>query len=226
MTTTDLTNLENKLNQLESTVNTFISNDTAENDKFNSTITSVNEALATLKSNVSSMENMVTSNTSKLDTLKTEVDNAEHNIGLVGGLNLINNATTNFGVNGITSSGYGFAGSNVNLEAGKTYTLTVCGCSSQEAVDNGQYLAIELFSADWSIWHQINIKETTPTVKQVTFTIPKTQEYLVWNYAMPHKANSNNVTVYWYNVQEGEVGTAWVPSIYDLKNILAGKDEM
>lgn len=225
MTNTNITTFENKLNQIESTLNTFTSSEATLNNKYNEMINSINQSLESLQGNIKTVENIVDLNEKTISSLESKVESAADNEGLIGGLNLAYNGSTNFGHNGISSSAYGFAGCSVNLEAGKTYTMTVCACSTQEAIDNGQYLATELFSSDWSIWHELEFRETTPTIKHVTFTIPKTQQYGIWNYAMPYKPNAKDVTVYWYNIQEGEVGTAWVPSLYDLKNILADKKE-
>ena len=221
----NITTLANKINTLESKLISFISNENALNTTISTKISVEEKSSSNLQDSINTLQTDISNNTQQLTTLKNQIATATDSIGLIGGLNLADNATTNFGVNGLSSSAYGFAGSSASLEGGKTYTLTVCGNSTQESLDNNQRLTVEIFNSNWSSWGRLDFWELTPTVKQVTIKVPKTEIYSINAYSMNYKPNAKEVTIYWYNIQEGAVGTSWTPSIYDLKSILTSKKE-
>lgn len=216
-------NLENSINTLQDVINTFISEAKSTDNEMNSEIQNIKASTLNLQNDLTLNKNNILANTQEISDIKSKISSNESNIEVIGGINLINRQPSSFGASGSTSSDYGFSWAGVDLTAGKTYTFTACGCSSQEAINNGQFLCLQLYDENWENCYSLSFKETIPTVKQVTFTVPKTDSFIITCYAMPKKSNSKNTTVYWYNVQEGEIGTAWVPSLYDL-NLKNGEE--
>ena len=219
-------NLNIKLENLETRFNSFKNTETMINKQVNSNLASIDSTEKTLNTSINTLKEDILKNKNTMITTKSTLEKLKIDTGLIGGINLVEGSATNFGVKGLSSSAYGFGTGSVILGGGRTYTLTVCGSSTQESLDNNQHLAIEIYSPNWSTYGRLDFWELTPTIKQVTIKVPKTETYWINGYSMNYKPNSKDVVLYWYNVQEGGVGTAWVPSISDLKNQLLTKEKI
>ena len=120
---------------------------------------------------------------------------------------------------------YGYADGRifVKLKTNTTYTLTVSGHISAEAVAKGQTLQAYIIADSWA-WSagggNLEINTTHDVIKHYTFTTPETlpndgvcnfDAYPIPN-QMPHNTNGE-VTVNWAVVTEGTAPAAeWIPS--------------
>lgn len=120
---------------------------------------------------------------------------------------------------------YGYADGRVfvKLKTNTTYTLTVSGHISAEAVAKGQTLQAYIIADGWA-WSagggNLEINTTHDVIKHYTFTTPETlpndgvcnfDAYPIPN-QMPHSTNGE-VTVNWAVVTEGTAPAAeWIPS--------------
>lgn len=120
---------------------------------------------------------------------------------------------------------YGYADGRifVKLKTNTTYTLTVSGHISAEAVAKGQTLQAYIIADSWA-WSagggNLEINTTHDVIKHYTFTTPETlpndgvcnfDAYPIPN-QMPHNTNGE-VTVNWAVVTEGTIPAAeWIPS--------------
>lgn len=120
---------------------------------------------------------------------------------------------------------YGYADGRVfvKLKTNTTYTLTVSGHISAEAVAKGQTLQAYVIADGWA-WSagggNLEINTTHDVIKHYTFTTPETlpndgvcnfDAYPIPN-QMPHSTNGE-VTVNWAVVTEGTAPAAeWIPS--------------
>ena len=121
---------------------------------------------------------------------------------------------------------YGYADGRifVKLKTNTTYTLTVSGHISAEAVAKGQTLQAYIIADGW-VWSvgggNLEINTTHDVIKHYTFTTPETlpndgvcnfDAYPIPN-QMPHSTNGE-VTVNWAVVTEGTAPAAeWLPSV-------------
>lgn len=120
---------------------------------------------------------------------------------------------------------YGYADGRVfsKLKTNTTYTLTVSGHISAEAVAKGQTLQAYIIADGWA-WSagggNLEINTTHDVIKHYTFTTPETlpndgvcnfDAYPIPN-QMPHSTNGE-VTINWAVVTEGTIPAAeWIPS--------------
>ncbi len=120
--------------------------------------------------------------------------------------------------------GYSEGKTNIKLKPNTTYTMTVSGHISAEAVAKGQTLQAYIIADGWA-WSagggNLEINTTHDVIKHYTFTTPETlpndgvytfDAYPTPN-KMPHEANGD-ITVNWAVVTEGTAPAAeWLPSV-------------
>ena len=217
--------LKIRLANLEKKFNKFTTTKTSKNENISKEISNIDLVEKTFDSTIKKLQQNIDNNKQVESSLSQDISDLKIDSKLIGGINLVNNSATNFGKDGLSSNAYGFGTGIVTLGAGRTYTLTICGETLQEAHDNGQHLVVEIYNSDWSSWARLDFEEVAPCIKQAKITVPKTETYWINSYPYPHKTNAKDVKIYWYNVQEGEVGTAWVPSINDLQILLNESNE-
>ena len=118
--------------------------------------------------------------------------------------------------------GYSEGSTNIKLKPNTTYTMTVSGHISVEAVAKGQTLHAYIIADGWA-WSaggaNLEINSVSDTIKHYTFTTPATlpndgictfDAYPTPN-KMPHEANGD-VTVNWAVVTEGTAPASdWIP---------------
>ena len=120
--------------------------------------------------------------------------------------------------------GYSEGKTNIKLKPNTTYTMTVSGHISTEAVAKGQTLQAYIIADGWT-WSagggNLEINSVNDVTKHYTFTTPETlpndgvctfDAYPTPN-KMPHEANGD-ITVNWAVVTEGTAPAAeWLPSV-------------
>ena len=120
--------------------------------------------------------------------------------------------------------GYSEGKTNIKLKPNTTYTMTVSGHISTEAVAKGQTLQAYIIANGWA-WSagggNLEIDSVKDVTKHYTFTTPETlpndgvctfDAYPTPN-KMPHEANGD-ITVNWAVVTEGTAPAAeWLPSV-------------
>ena len=120
--------------------------------------------------------------------------------------------------------GYSEGKTNIKLKPNTTYTMTVSGHVSADAIAKGQTLQAYIIADGWA-WSagggNLEINTVKDVIKYYTFTTPKTlpndgvctfDAYPTPN-KMPHEANGD-ITVNWAVVTEGTAPAAeWLPSI-------------
>lgn len=120
--------------------------------------------------------------------------------------------------------GYSEGKTNIKLKPNTTYTMTVSGHISTEAVAKGQTLQAYIIADGWA-WSaggaNLEIDSVKDVTKHYTFTTPETlpndgvctfDAYPTPN-KMPHEANGD-ITVNWVVVTEGTAPAAeWLPSV-------------
>lgn len=120
--------------------------------------------------------------------------------------------------------GYSEGKTNIKLKPNTTYTMTVSGHISADAIAKGQTLQAYIIADGWA-WSagggNLEINTTHDIIKHYTFTTPETlpndgvctfDAYPTPN-KMPHEANGD-ITVNWAVVTEGTAPAAeWLPSV-------------
>ena len=120
--------------------------------------------------------------------------------------------------------GYSEGKTNIKLKPNTTYTMTVSGHISADAIAKGQTLQAYIIAEGWA-WSagggNLEINTTHDVIKHYTFTTPETlpndgvctfDAYPTPN-KMPHEANGD-ITVNWAVVTEGTAPSAeWLPSV-------------
>lgn len=120
--------------------------------------------------------------------------------------------------------GYSEGKTNIKLKPNTTYTMTVSGHISADAIAKGQTLQAYIIAEGWA-WSagggNLEINTTHDVIKHYTFTTPETlpnngvctfDAYPTPN-KMPHEANGD-ITVNWAVVTEGTAPAAeWLPSV-------------
>lgn len=120
--------------------------------------------------------------------------------------------------------GYSEGKTNIKLKPNTTYTMTVSGHISADAIAKGQTLQAYIIADGWA-WSagggNLEINTTHDVIKHYTFTTPETlpndgvctfDAYPTPN-KMPHEANGD-ITVNWAVVTEGTAPAAeWLPSV-------------
>lgn len=120
--------------------------------------------------------------------------------------------------------GYSEGKTNIKLKPNTTYTMTVSGHISADAIAKGQTLQAYIIAEGWA-WSagggNLEINTTHDVIKHYTFTTPETlpnngvctfDAYPTPN-KMPHEANGD-ITVNWAVVTEGPAPAAeWLPSV-------------
>lgn len=120
------------------------------------------------------------------------------------------------------TSGFNKGKTNLKLKPNTTYTMTVSGHISTEAVSKGQTLRTFIIASDFS-WYSdsgIEINTTNDVVKHYTFTTPETlpnDGACVFDACpLPSKLppeTNGDITVNWAVVTEGTIPAAeWIPS--------------
>lgn len=113
-----------------------------------------------------------------------------------GSTNLIANPFVNQ-----SSNVYGFAHRYVQVEAGKTYTLSVNGNAANAL--NGKSLRVFIYKADWTWERALEITEEFNTTKSVTFTSDETTELIISSYYFEYtEPRTGSVTVNWYKFEK------------------------
>ena len=120
------------------------------------------------------------------------------------------------------TSGFNEGKTNLKLKPNTTYTMTVSGHISTEAVSKGQTLRTFIIASDfsWGSDSGIEINTTNDVVKHYTFTTPETlpnDGACVFDaYPAPNKLppeTNGDITVNWAVVTEGTIPAAeWIPS--------------
>ncbi|WP_297523299.1 hypothetical protein [uncultured Clostridium sp.] len=129
---------------------------------------------------------------------------------------------------GIVSNQYGFGQTTTGLRVvkGKTYTFTVGGSISEQAIANGGHLMICLYDTDWSTnGATINITSSNATTQSKTFVATKTEYLYVSSFLAPKniatkcQSSGGECVVYWYGLVEGSIAlNHWTPCSCDLTN--------
>jgi len=126
--------------------------------------------------------------------------------------NLLSNGYQN-----VTSDAYGFASIGLGtgfLKNNTTYTLTICGYTSQVA-NKDSYLRVYVYDAGWSYqtW-QLPIYSEKESLHTITFTTGSNAQnynYVITAYHFPSGSagQGNTSTIKWYKLEEGSVSTAY-----------------
>ena len=124
----------------------------------------------------------------------------------------------------LTSGNYGFGtrGVTVNLQSGKTYTLTANGYITPEG-STGKSLAIYIYHRDWSWSKSFHITSTTASTNSITFTMDRTiqkGDIKVTAYYYPNDSKAGTATVNWVKLEEGNCSTEWTPAPEDTATAL------
>ena len=121
------------------------------------------------------------------------------------------------------SYGYGNGNTHIKLKPNTTYTMTISGHTSDEAIANGQTLQAYIIADGWA-WSagggNLEINSAKDTVKHYTFTTPNelpNNGVCVFDaYPTPNRepqGKNGEVTVNWAVVTEGTAPAAeWIPS--------------
>ncbi len=96
------------------------------------------------------------------------------------------------------SSNYGFAIKELYLIAGWTYTISVSGYASQDALSAGKYLRTYVYKEGWGESQYVEIKTTSLSTKTMTFTPLSTGKYFLSSFM--------------YDSSEPRTGTVYVSS--------------
>lgn len=120
--------------------------------------------------------------------------------------------------------GYSEGKTNIKLKPNTTYTMTVSGHISADAIAKGQTLQAYIIADSWA-WSagggNLEINSAKDTIKHYTFTTPNelpnngvcTFDAYPTPNKMPHEANGD-ITVNWAVVTEGTAPAAeWLPSV-------------
>ena len=129
---------------------------------------------------------------------------------------------------GIISNQYGFAETTTGMRVvkGRTYTFTVGGSISEQAIANGGHLMVCLFDTEWSTnGATINITSSSATTQSETFVATKTEYLYVSSFLAPSnvatkcQGSGGKCAVYWYGLVEGSIAlNHWTPCSFDLTN--------
>lgn len=137
----------------------------------------------------------------------------------IGGINLFEGKTHN-GEWGTKSSSAQFCITPANLSGGIPYTLSVNASTTGQALSNGQYLKCYLVNANNNKEiYEIDFDEENTVTKRLTFT-PSGGSYNFYGAIYPQKENNQAGIINWYNLQQGQTGTNWIPSLWDIKEMV------
>lgn len=125
------------------------------------------------------------------------------------GINLVNNSYRN-----LTINTYGIPFSDdIKLIEDQTYTLSMNGYISNEALLAGEVMACILYTSDWTWSTEIHINTTGTSTNSITFVAPQTDEYNIGIWRKPQSESSNSIHINWYKVEFGSVATPWKDSV-------------
>lgn len=153
----------------------------------------------TLGDNISGVPNWLRKKFSRISLL----DSVKYKQMVNPSRNLVPNSLIN-----VTSGDYGFAHRFVNLKKGETYTLSANGNSAGAAV--GAKLLVSIYEAGVTGLVELFIDNDADTTVNYTFVCPNTTTYTIASYYYPG-GYSGDVTVNWYQVEEGNIATDYEP---------------
>lgn len=189
-------------------------------DQIQSNVTNVNNSVKSTQASLKVFEDSIESTVQEVvQTTATEIVKEEVQNITVGARNLVLDSRKEE-----SSTEYGFAESSLSMALipGQTYVFSANGQVSDTAMQDGTSLIVRL-SDGAQFMYGLEFDTVSAQTKRVRFTAPSgidTATVTVKSYASPDGATSP-VTVNWYQLEMGEIGTDWTPAPEDSEESIA-----